>query len=191
MNPNSKKKSISIIFILIIYVVITGLSIGWCFYRGRPDVLYYYKSSDVEPLLGTFIGALSGIIIVGITYYLEKFTNWAKDLSKMLSNILGPISGSDILVLSLASSIGEEFLFRAALFPDMGIFVSSLIFAVLHTGPERALIIWGILAFFISILFCLLFQYTGVLAAPIAAHFTINFFNLNRIKKMQKSDMEF
>jgi len=85
------------------------------------------------------------------------------------------------VILALASSIGEELLFRGALMPWLGIWLQAAIFALLHVGPGRRFLPWTVSAFVLGLLFGALAQWTGNLGGPIAAHFAINFLNLRYI----------
>jgi len=79
--------------------------------------------------------------------------------------------------------LGEEMLFRGLLQPAIGIVWSSLIFGLLHVGPDRRYAPWTLMAIGMGFAFGGLHYYTGNLLAPILAHFTINHFNLTAIAK--------
>jgi hypothetical protein len=83
------------------------------------------------------------------------------------------IFASGVIVAPLA----EEFLFRGFVFASLrdraglaaGIIVSSLLFSVVHLGlPSRAATL------VLGAAFCLLYQRTGTLVAPVAAHAYFN-----------------
>ena len=90
-------------------------------------------------------------------------------------------AGREIVILALASSIGEELLFRGALLPWMGLWVQAAVFAALHIGPGRRFLPWTASALALGLAFGALAQWTGNLGGPIAAHFAINFLNLRYI----------
>ena len=85
------------------------------------------------------------------------------------------------MILALASSIGEELLFRGALLPWFGVWAQALIFAGLHVGPGKRFLPWTLSALVLGIAFGWLAVWTGNLGGPIAAHFAINFLNLRYI----------
>ncbi len=58
-----------------------------------------------------------------------------------------------------------------------------MIFGLAHLPRNRTFIAWTIQATALGFCLGLLFLYTGNLVAPVAAHFVINFRNLNFIRK--------
>jgi membrane protease YdiL (CAAX protease family) len=106
---------------------------------------------------------------------------WARTLHASFRDLLGPLTGRDILIIALASSLGEELLFRGALLPWLGLWPQTAIFALLHVGPGKRFAPWTVSAIVLGAVFGELAIRTGSLGAPIAAHFTINFLNLRFI----------
>jgi uncharacterized protein len=150
--------------------------------RGDPDL---YRFGENPPgwllLAGPGFGAALGLSVVALTRVATRHLQWARDLQSSFHDLLGPLTGREIVILALASSIGEELLFRGALMPWFGVWISSAIFAVLHIGPGRRFVPWTVSAFVLGVLFGELAIYTGSLGGPIAAHFAINFLNLRYI----------
>ena len=154
--------------------------------RGDVDLYRFHKGTEtrdllLSPLLGLAIGL--GVVLAS-RLAVRKF-RWARRLHRDFRVILSGLSGREILILALASSIGEELLFRGALLPWLGIWPQALIFAALHVGPGRRFLPWTLAAFLIGAAFGYLLQWTGDLGAPIAAHFIINYLNLNFIVKTE------
>ncbi|MGE5184856.1 MAG: lysostaphin resistance A-like protein, partial [Acidobacteriota bacterium] len=110
-----------------------------------------------------------------------KRFQWARELHGSFRDLLGPLTGREILILAIASAIGEELLFRGALMPWLGVWWQGLVFALLHVGPGRRFLPWTASALVLGIAFGGLAVWTGNLGGPIAAHFTINFLNLRFI----------
>ena len=102
-------------------------------------------------------------------------------------DLLGPLTGRDMLILALASAIGEELLFRGALLPWLGLWPQGLVFALLHVGPGKRFVPWTVSALALGVAFGAIALETGNLGAPIAAHFTINFLNLRYIVRTPAS----
>jgi len=149
--------------------------------RGNPDL---YRVGDAPGWLllgGPAIGVGVGLGVVALTQAASRRFQWAKDLNASFRDLLGPLTGKEILILALASSIGEELLFRGALLPWLGIVVQAVVFALLHIGPGRRFLPWTASALVLGIGFGALAQETGNLGGPIAAHFMINFLNLRFI----------
>jgi membrane protease YdiL (CAAX protease family) len=150
--------------------------------RGNPDL--YRLDPSLAPmwlLVGPGIGFGIGLAVVAATRLATKHFEWARELHSSFRDLLGPLSGKEILILALASSIGEELLFRGALQPWFGVWIQGGVFALLHIGPGRRFIPWTISALVLGVGFGWLAAWTGNLGGPIAAHFAINFLNLRYI----------
>src|ERR1041384_4139336 len=105
----------------------------------------------------------------------------ARYLHTSFHDLLGPLTGREIMILALGSAIGEELLFRGALLPWLGPWWQAVGFALLHVGPGKRFLPWTASALVMGVVFGWLAVRTTNLGAPIAAHFTINFLNLRFI----------
>lgn len=149
--------------------------------RGDPD-LYRYGARSHWPLLaGPVAGVVVGLAIVGLTRIATRRYRWARELHTSFHDLLGPLTGREIIIISLASSIGEELLFRGALLPWLGLWWQAMVFALLHVGPGRRFLPWTLSALVVGVGLGWLTMWTTNLGAPIAAHFMINFLNLRFI----------
>ncbi len=150
--------------------------------RGDPD-LYRLGGQPEAWQLGAApaIGALVGLSVVGLTRVATRHWQWARDLHTSFHDLLGPLTLREIVILALASSVGEELLFRGALLPWMGVWVQGVVFALLHIGPGKRFLPWTLSALVLGLAFGWLARWTGNLGGPIAAHFVINFLNLKFI----------
>src|SRR5262245_5684424 len=149
--------------------------------RGNPDLYRVAEAPGWLHLGGPAIGAAVGLVVVVLTRLATKHFQWARDLNASFRDLLGPLTGREILILALASSVGEELLFRGALLPWVGVWIQAAVFAALHIGPGRRFLPWTASALGLGIAFGLIAQWTGNLGGPIAAHFVINFLNLKFI----------
>jgi membrane protease YdiL (CAAX protease family) len=150
--------------------------------RGNPDL--YRVDETATPwllLVGPAIGFLVGLGVVGLTRVATARFEWARALHSSFRDLLGPLTTREIVILALASSIGEELLFRGALMPWFGVWIQAAVFALLHVGPGRRFLPWTLSALVLGIAFGWLAIWTGNLGGPIAAHFAINFLNLRYI----------
>jgi hypothetical protein len=149
--------------------------------RGDPD-LYRVGATSHWPLLaGPLAGIAVGLAVVGLTRIATRHYRWARELHTNFHDLLGPLTGREIVILALASSIGEEMLFRGALVPWLGPWWQAVVFALLHVGPNKRFWPWTLSALVLGVGFAWLAIWTTNLGAPIAAHFTINFLNLRFI----------
>lgn len=150
--------------------------------RGDPDLYRLGGSPPAWKLAAApLFGALLGVAVVVMTRVATSRYQWARDLHTSFKDLLGPLTHREIVILALASSIGEELLFRGALLPWFGIWIQAAIFAALHIGPGRRFLPWTLSALVLGVAFGLLAKWTGNLGGPIAAHFAINYLNLRFI----------
>jgi membrane protease YdiL (CAAX protease family) len=127
------------------------------------------------------IGALVGLAAVGISEVLTRTTSLGNALADLLGRSLAGIGVGDAVLLALASGVAEEMLFRGALQPSVGIIWASLIFGACHFLPRRELMLWSLYAVLMGFAFGWLYEWTGQLIAPIAAHSLVNGINLPRL----------
>ena len=146
-----------------------------------------------HPLSGIGAGALVGLLCVVTSQILDRTVTWARRLGEAFQDLLGDLSSWQIFVIAVSSSVGEELIFRGFLqqalamrwldglsfATPLAILLSSLLFGLMHIGPEaRTFLPWTIMAVIMGGVFGALFWWTGGLEAPIVAHFTINYLNL-------------
>ena len=83
------------------------------------------------------------------------------------------LSGRNPVWISLAAAIGEELLFRAALQPLLGVWITSLVFLLTHTPVyqfrkvDRATLVQAAGVFGASVALGFIYQYVGLLAAMV------------------------
>ena len=122
-------------------------------------------------LLSFMIGSATafGTVTSGLVlfYVLPALRALSDELAPMLVD-----SGRrrDLILISVASGIGEEVLFRGALQPILGLVLASLLFGGMHIGPDRRYLVWTLWALGAGFLFGFLYVWTGGLVAPITAH---------------------
>ena len=111
-------------------------------------------------------------------------------MADVLGSELVGLGRGDAVLLALASGIGEEMFFRGALQPAVGIVWASLIFGACHFLPRRELVLWSGYAVVMGLAFGWLFEATGHLAAPIAAHVLVNAVNLPRLARRAEARLD-
>jgi membrane protease YdiL (CAAX protease family) len=126
-------------------------------------------------------GLVGGLAVVGLSRLAVARFEWARRLHGDFAAVLGPLDRREILILAFASSVGEEFFFRGAMLPDLGLIPSTLIFALLHVGPGWRFLPWTLSALIVGLVMGAAFSFFGDLSAPIVAHFVINYLNLRYI----------
>jgi membrane protease YdiL (CAAX protease family) len=166
-----------------IYLGLAAAGLVWSGLRGHPNVWRVEGRSNPQVLLGLLAGLLIGLGIVFVSQLVVHRAEWARALHRDLRALLGPLPSSEILVLSVASSVGEEIFFRGAMLPVAGLVLSSAIFALLHIGPKLRFLPWTVSSFVAGVMFGQLFLWSGDLTGPVVAHFTVNFLNLRHLSE--------
>jgi membrane protease YdiL (CAAX protease family) len=99
------------------------------------------------------------------------------------------VDGADrgsLLLVSVFSGVGEEVFFRGAVQQEFGLLVASVLFGVVHVGPDRRYLVWTAWAVLAGFLFGVLYDFTGGLLAPILAHAAHNAATLLLWKRSRK-----
>ncbi|MEN8150572.1 MAG: CPBP family intramembrane glutamic endopeptidase [Planctomycetota bacterium] len=144
-----------------------------------------------ESLLGgqtfrsLYLGTGLAFLTISMTGKLIRWFPWMRWLSLEVRRLLGPLDLFTVIVLALASGIGEEIFFRGAFLPVGGLVFSSLVFGLIHTGPDRRFLAWSAFAIVIGFALGWIALETGSLAGPILAHVVINAVNLGRISRLE------
>jgi membrane protease YdiL (CAAX protease family) len=149
--------------------------------RGDPDLYRFGAEPHWLLVAGPGAGVAVGLFVVGLTRMATRHFAWARHIHVSFHDLLGALTGKEMVILALASSIGEELLFRGALLPWLGVWWQAVAFALLHVGPGRRFLPWTLSAFALGVGFGWLAVWTSNLGAPITAHFLINFLNLRFI----------
>lgn len=181
------------------YAAVTLLSVAWStFARDKSILLFEPAGSRLLPsnvLSNLALGCAFGLLLVLLTRWAKERFQFAQVLHGEFKHLIGPIDRHDILVIAAASAIGEECLFRGALMPQISqyfsqpvgvvvaVLFSSLLFSLLHIGPDTRFVAWTISSFVFGLILGCMFLMTGDLLASIAIHFTVNGLNLADIVK--------
>lgn len=140
------------------------------------------------------------LFVVGSGGVLLSFLSWkifhifsrfqALGLGWMVNEVLLPLLGrvtiSEAVLISVASGVAEEALFRGVLIHHLGLIGSSLLFGLLHTGDRRAwfFAIWATLVGGALGYYCLS---TGDLAGCMVFHGATNFTSLMLLRRLSQS----
>jgi uncharacterized protein len=163
----------------VLALLIGGLRGDWDIYRIAG------VTTGARVALSPLVGLAVGLIVVFASRLAVHRFDWARRLHRDFRGLLGHMGEKDILVLALASSIGEELLFRGALQPWLGLWPSALVFALLHIGPGTRFLPWTASALVVGVGFGFMAAQLGDIGGPIVAHFTINYMNLQYIARVE------
>ena len=136
------------------------------------DLLKSGKALYIQIPLGLLYGLVSamGVMLVMSHPVMLKEEERYKDM-------LGPMNlrWRDIIFLSFCAGFGEEMFFRAFLQPHTGIWLTSIIFVVLHgyLNPKRPIFFYGLFLIFDIAGMGWLFDNVGPWTA-VTAHFLID-----------------
>ena len=137
--------------------------------------------------LSLVLGSLTPLATVsaGLLAYwlLPALRAIAEELAPRLVDGTGSAS---LLLLSLFSGVGEEVFFRGAVQQEFGLVVASVLFGVVHVGPDRRYLVWTLWAVAAGFLFGVLYDVSGGLLAPILAHAAHNAATLLLWKRSRK-----
>jgi CAAX protease family protein len=125
-----------------------------------------------------FLGVVLAAMLVASTRIAVLRFNFAQQLHSDLRPVARNLTLPSIVLIALLSSLGEELFFRGFLTPRIGILAQALIFGMAHQvrGPSRW--VWVAWASLVGVCFGALFQLTGSLVGPLAAHAAVNGYNL-------------
>jgi membrane protease YdiL (CAAX protease family) len=137
------------------------------------------RAWSVPAALGA--GLAAGLVALAISEALTRWTALGQALSDLLAESLGPLDRANAWLLALASGLAEEMFFRGALQPKVGILGASILFGAAHFLPRRELALWSVYAIGIGLGLGALYEWTGQLVAPVAAHVLVNGINLPRL----------
>jgi len=176
------------------YAVLCAVALALTWPRGGP--LHYPRppgsalpgaegplGEGSAPLWSLGLGIAFGVaLVVASRITVQRYT-WARRLHLELQPFARSLSPSAVIVLALLSSAGEELLFRSLLQPWMGLLPQALLFGLVHQLPGSSRWVWATWAFVVGLALGALFQFTGSLWGPLAAHALVNGVNLRFLKR--------
>jgi membrane protease YdiL (CAAX protease family) len=153
----------------------------WGALRGQPNIFW-----PVEAPLPAYFGLPMGLFLAlgvhGATRWSIRVVPLMRELAQEFKSLLGPMRRREIFIVAICSSVGEEALFRAAMQPSAGLFVTGLVFGLMHFGPIGRFSVWTVSAVGMGYALGGIYWLTGDLFGVIAAHFVVNYLNLNLIR---------
>ncbi len=168
------------------YAVLFGLGWFWCVVI-RQRSLLVAPGGSIHWVRDLAAGGIAAAIVIALSAALTERTALGGALARALGAALGPLAVRDCVVLAAASGLGEEAVFRAALQPEVGLAIASVVFAAAHFVPRRDLWPWSVFALGAGLLLGGLYAATGNLVAPVVAHAGINAVNLRRLSQRHAS----
>lgn len=170
-----------------VYATLTLAGFGWAAFRGRPWLFGHpHPWLALEAPWDLVASLAAGVALAALTLVATRVmvarSRFGRELHLAFREILGGLDGMAVLALALASGIGEEVFFRGALQPSLGLLPTSLLFGLLHIGPDRRFLMWTPWALVMGLLLGVIYEATGSLLGCVVAHVAINYENLQFIR---------
>jgi hypothetical protein len=180
-----KARGPSLVAPLAIYGAASAVAIGAAVVRGTSPVATT-PWLPLPPVLGHALSVAGGAALalataIATRLFVRRWA-WARALHAHLRPAIQDAGDGTVVMLALASAIGEELFFRGLLAPTLGLLLSSVAFGVLHQVRGRARWVWAGWATVMGLLFAALFLATGSLLGPVVAHAAINVVNLRFLR---------
>lgn len=177
---------------MLVYGALALVAIGAAIARGQSPIGVPANEAwlPLPDLLGGVIGhglSLAGGVVLAIvtikaTRHFVRRWGWARALHSDLRPAVRGAGDGTILILGVASALGEELFFRGLLMTTFGLIASSLAFGLLHQMRGRVRWVWAGWATVMGFLFGALFLATGSLLGALVAHAAINVTNLRFLR---------
>ena len=153
-------------FAALFYGSLTVAAALWSGLRGFD--LRFFGHSVIS---STLLGALTAVATVSLGLLAYRFLSTLREIAEELAPRL--VDGADrgsLVLVSIFSGVGEETFFRGAVQQEFGLVIASLVFGLVHVGPDRRYLVWTTWAVLAGFLFGALYEVTGGLLAPVLAH---------------------
>lgn len=161
----------------IFYLVLAIAGVIWLgFKRGNLDLAIFLSSSTW--LRDLALGLASGGALIVLWRMGRRFSAGMRELEGLIAQAVGPVERDQTIVLAIISGFAEELFFRGAMQQSWGPWVTTAIFALVHTSRGKAYRWWTLFALLAGGSFAYLTHTTGNLTAAIVGHIFVNAVNL-------------
>lgn len=166
MNQSGeKKRQINIVVVGVVYFFLFAVAIG----MDRKYYLFQFPKlgeNFIAVLLRDVgVGMLAGMLVVGVTRALVRWKKSFRVLAREFHELLGPLKMHEVFFIATFSSISEEFFFRGFVQAKAGLVIASLLFGLLHIGPDKRFLPWTafavLLGFFMGGALPLVWKFVG------------------------------
>ena len=153
-------------FAALFYGSLTVAAALWSGLRGL-DLSFFGNSAASAVFLGASTAAAT--VSLGLLAYrlLPVLREIAEELAPRL---LDGASYGGLALVAVFSGVGEETFFRGVIQQEFGLVIASLVFGLVHVGPDRRYLVWTAWAVLAGFVFGAIYDVTGGLLAPILAH---------------------
>ncbi|SDM14911.1 hypothetical protein SAMN05660860_01920 [Geoalkalibacter ferrihydriticus] len=148
-------------------------------YLPSPVVLSWEAAGLAVAASGLMMAAVWLLVVLDL-----PFMGRIQEKLAQYQPLLAGLSQSERIYVSVLAGFSEELLFRGVLQPSWGIAVTSVVFGALHAVTFSYFLLATAVSFYLG----WLFQYTGNLFVPMAAHALYDIFALNLLAWLNARD---
>ncbi len=170
-------------------VVFGGLGIIFIPMARAVDVMEFLSGSE-KLWVQIFIGLVVGFVTAKAGWQITTLPMMDKN-KKFFANMVRPMKLTDVQIVfvSICAGVGEELLFRGAIQPFLGIWITSILFVLIHgyLNPfNLPLTYYGIYMVLVIGVLGLMTEYVGIITAMIA-HTIIDIILLKELSNVRLS----
>ena len=159
------------------YLVLAVAGLIWLgVQRGQLDLAFFLNLETWPRDIG--FGLIAGTGLIFLWRLGRRFAAGMRELENLIAQAIGPVDRDQTIVLAIISGFAEELFFRGAMQQSWGPWVTTTIFALVHTSRGKAYRWWTLFALLAGGLFAALTHVTGNLTAAIVGHVLVNGVNL-------------
>ena len=166
---NELSKRVLLINIVISQVLVVGLGLLLINTLFQDISLLYLFRLEVNTTIIGIVIIGSGLLIL-LQLLFHKFLTSEKLFDEINLILIDRFNLRELFLIFLFGSIAEEFLFRAILQPELGIWITSILFTITHYRYYKKFYILAEV-FFMSVILGYTYAFTSLLWAPIVCHF--------------------
>ena len=153
-------------FAALFYGSLTVAAALWVTLRG-----FELRLTGDSVALSLALGAITPVVTVSLGLLAYRLLPVLREVAEELApRLVDGASRTSLVLVSVFSGVGEEAFFRGAVQQEFGLVVASVVFGVVHVGPDRRYLWWTAWAALAGFLFGTLYDVAGGLLAPILAH---------------------
>lgn len=159
------------------------------FVHGQLLAGFTFGSAGLSQAEFVAFAVLGAGVLLTLSFLFEAYVESFKALKDALVSLFGRCHPLLMLYLAAISAAGEELLFRGAIQPFAGLGLTSVLFGLLHLGPNFKPSSWTVWAFLSGLLLGWMYESTGSLWAPIICHFVVNAASMLRMRFLYRRQL--
>jgi membrane protease YdiL (CAAX protease family) len=177
---------------LYLYSFMTAIAMLLCHFGNEnfDAIIRWSFSGQTGAVQGGVMALLGAGTLLVLVALLGEYFSDLRSIYEPISSVLGQMPLSGIFYLSIFSSLGEEFLFRGAIQPALGLALTTLLFTLLHMNYSSIVSAWTFVVIASGGMLGALFEWSGVIWPAIICHFIVNFVMLVRFRYQAASVCE-